>query len=737
MAPPPPPPPARRALAWLRAHAYLLFAPAGALLLFIALQNLTFFTDIENKTVDWRFQLREKHDPAADSRLILVGIDQYSLDALGRWPWPRSIHGDFLKLLSQVNPAVVGWDILFTEATNGDPASDQNLADGAAALDSVVTGALTATEKKQNVSGKALPDALTKPFPHVTGTIGKIFYNGPEANLPLPTLQKNSFFGFVDSNPGNDGIRRQMPMVVRVGDDVYPTLSTQMLMRLWKLRPQDVRVNLGTSIDFLTLDGTVSVPIDDRGQMWINYRSEKSFHEVSYGKLLGGLQYLYAHNLPWPAKNTPIEGHILLVGQTERGLVDMGPNPLQGISPLVLTHLNVLNNILTGDYLRQPKTAWIFICIGLGWLLVAYPTLWLARNTPVLVSVLLPLGIAAVYLLAINFLFARYSIVLPAAWPVLAFILIHFGAIVIRWLEEQQSKQAIKAVFGSFVSSNVMNQLLKSPENVKLGGDSKPVTIFFSDIRGFSTFAEGMTDQELITQLNEYFVRMVNRVIVNDGTLHKFIGDAVMAVWGDVLPSDLALDAKKAVRASLQMRRELTELNKLRKERGLFDFKIGMGLNHGTVVVGNIGAEGQKLEFTVIGDPVNLASRLEGVTKQFHTDLCIGESVRAFLGDDFVLRTIGLLVVKGKTLPVRAFEVIDEVGQPPTSDFDPAWVAAYEEGFNWYLERKFPEAVARFEECLAKRPGDYCCEIYLEEAKALIAEPPGPEWKGVSKLDSK
>lgn len=737
VASPTPPTAFRRALEWLQAHAYLLFAPAGALFLFLCLKEFTFFNDIENKTVDWRFQLRASHDPKANSQLILVGIDQYSLDALGRWPWQRSIHGDFLKLLTLVNPAAVGWDILFTEATNGDAASDQNLADGASALGSVVTGALTANQKKENVSGKPIPDALSRPFPNVAGNIYRIYYKGPEANFPIPALQKGSYFGFVDSDPdpGSSGIRRKMPMVVRVGDDVYPTLSTAMLMQFWKLRPQDVRVNLGSSLDFLTLDGTVSVPIDERGQMWINYRDEKAFHEVSYGKLLGALQYVYQHQIPWPAKNPQIEGKILLVGQTERGLIDMGPNPLQGISPLVLTHLNVLNNILNRDYLRHPGSAWFFLCIGLAWLLVAYPTVWLARNTPVLVSVALPLAIAAAYLLVITFLFARYSIVLPAVWPVAAFLLIHFGAIVVRWLAEQRKNLELKAVFASYVSPNVMKKILDRPDSVHLTGESKNVTVFFSDIRSFSSFSEGMTEHELVRQLNEYFEPMVSAVFDHDGTLHKYIGDAVMAVWGDILPGDPGVAARNAVKAALKMRLELETLNKKRNAEGLFDFKIGMGINHGGVIVGDIGASLRR-EFTVIGDAVNLASRLEGVTKQFHTDFCIGESVRAFLGDDFLLRTIGLLVVKGKTKPVRVFEVYEEISKP-TGKYDHAWIHAYEAGFNLYLERKFTEAAAKFEGCLATQPDDFCSTEYLADCRRLLEKPPGPEWSGILKLDSK
>ncbi len=727
-----------RLMAWGQEHSYPLLAPPLALLLFLGLLRVPFFQGIENKTIDLRFQLRQKSDPEADKRLILIGVDEVSLRSYGRWPWPRSVHGNFLKLLTQVNPKVVGWDILFTEETKENPAADQALVEGANAMGNSVSGAILDFDPRGAETPKDDP-GLTQPLPKVTGDIYQIKnpYGSDTAKFPFPNLAHESFTGFVDSYPDKiDGVRRKLPMIIRVGDKLYPSLVTQMLMQYWDLSPKDVRINLGKDVEFRTSDpdlGTVHVPIDKGGEVFVNYRNRTSFRQsIPYLHTGGALTEMAKDHKPWPEHYPSLTNHILLIGETAVALTDFGPTPLDSISPLVMTHMNLLNNILKQDFLSEVNWWWVI----LGWFPVAYVTLFYTRKTPTTTAVLLPLGIGAAYSLALFVIFWKKSILYPAFWPLGSFFLIHFGSIVLRWLEEQASKEAIKGVFGSFVSENVMNQLLKSPENVKLGGDSKPVTIFFSDIRSFSTFSENMGVQELISQLNEYFVRMVNRVIVNDGTLHKFIGDAVMAVWGDVLPSDIEVDAKRAVRAAVQMREELIELNKLRRARGLFDFHIGMGLNHGTVVVGNIGAEGQKLEFTVIGDAVNLASRLEGVTKQFHTDLVIGESVRALIGDEFLLRSIGLLVVKGKTKPIRAYEVFEEKAAP-NGRTSTAWVELYEKGFDLYLERKFAEAIACFEECLKTVPDDFCTLQYLEDARNLLANPPDEKWHGVLKLESK
>ncbi|NJK92852.1 MAG: DUF309 domain-containing protein [Blastochloris sp.] len=235
-----------------------------------------------------------------------------------------------------------------------------------------------------------------------------------------------------------------------------------------------------------------------------------------------------------------------------------------------------------------------------------------------------------------------------------------------------------------------MNQLLKGEENIKLGGVRKPVTILFSDIRGFTSISEALGEEELVVQLNQYFEQMVECVNRYQGTLHKYIGDAVMAVWGDVVSSSPRDDARNAVRCSLAMREQLALLNQRWKSEGRPPFQIGIGLNHGNVLVGNIGAT-QRREFTVIGDAVNLASRLEGVTKQFHTDFVVGETVQQFLKGEFLVRSVGVLVVKGKTQPVRAYEVLEAFDNPKRL-WEEHWVSLYEEAFNARLTRDFDKA---------------------------------------------
>jgi adenylate cyclase len=395
--------------------------------------------------------------------------------------------------------------------------------------------------------------------------------------------------------------------------------------------------------------------------------------------------------------------------------------------------LNVLNSILRNDYLTIIPN-WYFLG---GWLIIGYVTLMGLRNAGAISALLIPTAIVAAYTILAFALFRIRSLQIPLVWPIASFSLTQIGAVVLRWLEELKSKQQIKSIFASYISPGVMNNLLKDPDSIKLGGERKPVIIFFSDIRGFTSFSEGANEVDLVRQLNEYFEKMVACVSRYDGTLHKYIGDAIMAVWGDVLHRDEATDAKNAVRCALAMKKELVALNHFWRNDGRMDIKIGIGLNHGIVCVGNIGAP-QRREFTVIGDAVNLASRLEGVTKIFHTDFCIGESVYNLLEGEFLARTLALLVVKGKTRPVRVYEVLEDLkGIEPMNFFSHEWVHRYESAFEHFVAREFTIAAELFSQCLQEKPGDFMSDEYHRAALAFIETPPGPEWDGVIKLESK
>ncbi len=735
----------RLKLSWplVKEYGYQVVAPLVALLLLLATLQAGLFERLENLTVNWRFQTREPYDPKPDPRVILVRIDQTSLDNIGGFPWNRSIYDDFCQLATAGNASVIGFDLLFTEPR--DPAkNDTNFAKAASQANAVVTGA-NFDKKNLNSPPIKYDFGKTKPFTQIEGDISDI----PGQNvalLPIPELLQASYFGFVEVDPGGaDGIRRDLPLLERVGKDVFPTLSLQMLCQFWNIPPNQVRVRLGSEIELPTPEGAKHIPIDEKGVMLLNYRNNDTtraidagvaggFNSVSFAKLAGGLGDHYVSNQDYPKDLPSIENKILLIGETAIGLSDIGPSPLDAASPLVTVHLTALNNILTNDYLKVLPTRPIIF----GWLILSWVTLFYLRKKSIIFSIFIPLICVGLYSAVAEIVFIKQSLLVPIVWPVTFFLLLHLGIIILRWLEEQQSREQLKSVFSRMLSPEIMDHLLEHPENIKMGGAERPVTILFSDIRDYTKFSEGLKPSEVVRQLNIYFERMVGCVKDCRGTLHKYIGDAIMAAWGDIAIASMGpeKDAQNAVRSALMMRRLLAELNKERQVEGLTPLRIGIGLNHGPdVLVGLIGASSRS-EFTVMGDAVNIASRLEGVTKEYKTDLAVGESVHALVRGQFLMRTLGAIVVKGKSKPVKAYEVLDDL-ENSVGLWPAEWVADYEKAMESFFSRDFRSARDGFKKCLQTRQDDYCCKLYLGICKELIANPPPTDWNGTHVMETK
>jgi len=299
-------------------------------------------------------------------------------------------------------------------------------------------------------------------------------------------------------------------------------------------------------------------------------------------------------------------------------------------------------------------------------------------------------------------------------------------------------KRRVRRTLERYVSKDVVKEVLDNPASFfnSLSGVRKPVTVLFSDIRGFTTLTESGDSAALVKQLNEYFQEMVGAVFSHRGSLDKFIGDAVMAVWGNIdVPGMTTKDgAQQAVATALAMKRSLRKLNDDWKARNMLHLEIGIGINHGEVIVGNLGCQ-EKMDPTIIGDPVNLGSRLEGLTKEYHLDLLLGEQMAPFVGDTYILRTVDFVAVKGKTKPVDVFTVMGD-GAAQTVSM-PVWLARYEDGVRLYRERKFSEAAVEFQECLRKQPDDYLSSMYLKRCQALIENPPDESWNGVFVMTKK
>jgi adenylate cyclase len=717
----------------LNVLAFAVWGPLAAILLFSFLGELSLFQRLEWTTVNARVELRHTLQPGrkASNELLLVAIDDNSLQEMeeggaGRWPWTRAVHGDFTQLLSLLPPTVVTWDFLFTESDK--PESDKAFADGIRASEvATITGSV-AGDGAPPLDLAAWPVCLM-PLASVKGDITRL---PPSTGvlLPVPKLRMVSKIGFVNSDADLDGIRRELPMVVRVGDMLYPSLVLQSLIQHWHVRPDQIRVVLGDVIEVDHGKEMRRIPIDAQGKMRLNYRYEaENVQNVSYARLLRSLVNLN-DGKPWEAAVPDPSGKAIMVGQVSTGLSDIGPSPLNPKSPLVLVHFNALNNILENDFLHVVPAVWIW----LGWWLVSVGCLIAMGRLSFVGSVTLSAVVLLGYIGIACALFVGKSIELPIFAPVGAFFLLQAGWIGSRVVVEQRARRQMKKMFAAYVTPGVLQQITAKQATLKLGGERKSGAVLFSDIRGFTSLSETMGEEELVRQLNEYLTAMVDCVNRRDGSLHKFIGDAILAVWGDMVSDGPKQDCTASVHAALDMRKELVVLNRRWKAEGRPELKIGVGINFGPMIMGNIGAL-QRMEFTVIGDAVNVASRLEGATKNFGIDLLLGEPVAELVKEEFLLRTAGLLKVKGREQPVRVYYAIRSLAEASPEEI--ARTGRYEKAFARHLAREFAVAEGEFEALAREDASDTLSAVYAGACREYQKTPPEKQWTGVWVLKEK
>lgn len=423
------------------------------------------------------------------------------------------------------------------------------------------------------------------------------------------------------------------------------------------------------------------------------------------------------------------KGKIVVVGPEGNWSKDVVKTPFGLIAGPVF-HLNAINALLRGEFLRETSLGLNLLIIAASGALAALLSM-LVREPITHVAVLLIAAAAWCGAALLLFNAGIYTIVLS---PILALVSSGFSFSVAEQVINIREKARLRRTFERYVSRDVVKELIDNPQSYlnTVGGARKQVTVMFSDVRGFTTITESGDAQQLVAQLNEYFDHMVEIVFANRGTLDKFIGDAVMAWWGGIETDGEKQDAINAVRTAVQMRKKLKELNPVWLAKGMLEIKFGIGINNGEAIAGNLGSK-VKAEISVIGDPVNTASRLEGITKEYHTDLIIGESVAALVRDTFHLRTAGLNQPKGKTKPLELFTVLDERnGTPP-----PAWLEAHEQGVRLFRARDFAGAAACFEAVLKELPDDWLAGEYLADCREFEKNPPPPDWNAVKVMKSK
>jgi adenylate cyclase len=704
-----------------------------------------------------RLQLRARWDvPPPTGKVMLLAVDEQSLADLGQWPFVRSIHGQLMEWLGkapEVRPAVMSWDFVFSEETF-DPQLDQMFATPLATAGYPIVMGAFSTRSATGIwtQGKPAPRlGLTQPLALPPETV-KMLPDAKGIQVPIVPLLDVAHFGVLDADADRDGVVRKVPLVVRVGDRVFPSLVLETLLAYWKVGAGGVEVRPGDVLVLHTGEGDRSIPIDRRGFYRLNYRYEmkepdfpNGIETMSYSKLHGML-------LPWALFGdkmpvVPAAGKILLVGETASGLTDIGTSPLNKLSPLVLVHLNALENILTGDYLR-PIARWpgllLLLAVGLGaaWVLDRRKFGVYLLCVPLLVFVAMAGALAA--LVTGNFM-------VPMAVPMAAFGLQQVFVAAQKIREEQAQRERIRRMFGAYVSPELVRRMVEARAEPQLGGHEDEITAFFSDIQGFSSFSEVLSPVDLVELLNEYLGSMTDILQEQGGALDKYIGDAMVAMFGGLVP--LADHARKACETAMRMQMKQAELRAYWQSQGdrwpplVHAMRTRIGLNSGRVVVGNMGSK-HRFNYTMMGDVVNLAARCESGAKSFGVYTLVTEEtvkLARAAGCACVFRALDRIVVKGKTLPVEVYE-LTALSPEHLPEGGARCLELFAEGRAHYLKQEWTEAIRCFEEAMPLEPMQPERDAGVENNPSLLmrarceklqAHPPAADWDGVYRMATK
>ena len=636
----------------------------------VSRDGLNPFDLAELRTYDWRLTHTARPDTARKD-IAIVEIDERSLRSLepnaGRWPWPRAVHSMLVDYLVRAPAKIIAYDIVFSEAdtrrgfdfggsTMSGAESDKALADSVKAAGTVILVADASYDAE--IENATLPDAgYPLDVPGIYEMRGVL----PPFRLLADTASGLGHNRFV-LDP--DGPMRHAIPFVRAHHRTVPSLGVAAALRATGIRAQDVRLD-GTRLRFgdrvMPLsarhvkadDGVVSflwAPINFRGPALLDDLKTRTYPTYSFFDLLYSEEQLLAGKKP-DIDPAAFRDRIVFVGTTASGLSDVFETPFSnGKMPGVQIHAALADDILSNRFIheagRNMRVATVTAAaIAAGIAATMLPAWWAAAATAAL--------LAGVSWIATRLFGGGYW--LNLSQPVLASSFALFGGVAYQYFFEGREKRKMKKLFGQYVSKDVYEQLVANPALARLGGQRREMTVLFSDIRGFTSVTERGEPQAIVGMLNEYFTRMVTIVFRHEGTLDKFVGDMVMALFG--APLDDPRHADHAVEAALDMIAALGELNTQWKSEGRAELDIGIGINTGPMIAGNIGSEAI-MSYTVIGDAVNLGSRLESLNKEYGTRIIISDATRERLSRPYRLRPLGDVVVKGKTQPVAIYELI-------------------------------------------------------------------------------
>lgn len=695
---------------WIKSLTALLL---GLLLTWVYFFVPMAFYSLNNNLRDFLFIVRGELPKS--EQVVIVDIDEMALKQFGQWPWPRTIVADLLNSLSDAEAGIIGLDIVFAEADQTSPHRIASKIKGNTATlenyDLILAQSLATTptvggyiftfrdDGSVGVEGPMIPATfIEKGFdanPSIIRPDGVV--------LNLDVLQENLYSsGFFNNLPDEGGMIRRVPLVMRYEGMLYPSLALEMFRIYNDISSVDVDAD-DAGVEKIRI-GDLTIPTDFAGRLIVNFRGPgKHFKYISAADIINGT---------FTPKD--IAGKFVLIGTSAVGLYDLRSIPFDSTIAGVEVHANVLDNLLTGDFLSALSDVWHYdLSAVFSIIIIIFVSLFYLESW-----VMLPAVIGASYLLfklALSVTFTL-GIVVNLLFPLLAFVLSLVLSVGIDYIIASRQRESVKRIFAKKVSKAVMEDLVKNGDEDILKVRDADVAVFFSDIRGFTAISETIgSSQRLIELLNRYMTPVVEEIAEHEGTVDKFIGDAIMAYWN--APNHVEDYADKAVTSSLAQITMLERLNiELEKEFGV-SLSIGIGIHTGSVTVGEMGSTGRS-DYTIIGDNVNLASRLEGLNKNYGSTIIISEDAKKMLKREYQLRSLDLVRVKGKEKAVEVFEVISSDETLKSSDE----LEAYADALEVYRDENIDEAYARFQSLAQNNPCKLY-DIYLERCEHYQAHP--------------
>jgi adenylate cyclase len=722
--------------------------------------SVTNFIEVMSlKTIDLRFDSRGAVSPG--EYVSIAAIDEKSLSAEGKWPWPRVKMASLVTKLSEAGAKVIAFDVGFLDDDDKRVISvlssiKDNLrtdAGGRSYLDSliqnadhdrrfadavrnskaaVVLGYYFTLNDQMDAAGEtpAKDPESTREELISSSQFNRFTYKSDKAEKdsgfliaknPQPNIrvisESSQKSGFFNMKPDQDGIVRSMPAVILYHDLLYAPLS---LMAVAAFLDAPLSIDVGETRDTVITIGSNAIPVDRDGSIMINYRGgPQTFPHVSITDILNGR-----------ADNSLIRNRVVIVGATATALSDIRSTPFSTVSPGCEIHANIIDSILSGDQLYHPPlySMWSVLAIFLAGAVLGLVLPFVGAVPGLLVYS----GLAAFYWFLCQFLFSRTGLVLNMVYPLTVLTLVYIAVTTDRYLSESKKKKFISDAFSTYLAPSVVKQLIKSPDKLGLGGEDREITAFFSDVQGFTSISEKLSAKELVELLNEFLTEMTDIILTYEGTVDKFEGDAIIAFFG--APLALENHALSTCRACIDMHERLKVLNDKWKRENRPQLHMRIGLCSGVAVVGNMGSV-NRMDYTMMGDVVNTAARLEGINKVYGTYSLIGESTKQLAGPDIMTREIDSIFLVGKFEPVNVYQIIGRAGH--VDETLARTVALYEKGLACYRSKDFSTALTLFGEALSLSPDDGPAKTLASRCREYMQTPPPQDWNGVYKATSK